>query len=162
MPEMDGLEAAKEMRRHGELDGSRIIGVSASVTESGHRDEFMAACDDFVGKPIQVDALLDKIEAQLGIVWETARPDMPVVPVVPVPSQEREELILPPPGEMLCLHELALRGDMRKIRAWATALEERDSRYGRFAGKLRELAGGFKAKAILALIEEHKEYPHDY
>ena len=46
---------------------------------------------------------------------------------------------------------------MRKIRAWATALEERDSRFSRFAGKLRELAEGFKAKAILALIEHHEE-----
>jgi hypothetical protein len=78
------------------------------------------------------------------------------------PSREREELTMPPPEEMLCLHELALRGDMRRIREWATALEERDSRFGRFADTLRDLAAGCRAQAILALIEDSKEHHHDY
>lgn len=159
MPEMDGLAAAKEMRKCCELAGTRIIGVSATVTESAHRDEFVAVCDDFMGKPIQVDALLDKIELQLGIVWERMLPD---TMVVEPHETEHEELALPPPEQMRELHELALRGDMRKIRAWATALEERDSRFSRFAGTLRELAGGFRAQAILALIEDSKEHHHDY
>jgi len=156
MPEMDGLEAAREMRRHRELAESRIIGVSATVTESSRRDEFVAACDDFLAKPIQIDTLLDKIETLLGISWETALPEMPVAPVTEIREREREEVELPPPEEMLELHELALRGDMRKIEAWATALEERYSRYERFAGTLRELAGGYKANEILALLEDHK------
>jgi signal transduction histidine kinase/DNA-binding NarL/FixJ family response regulator len=153
MPEMDGLEAAKEMRLHRELDESRIIGVSATVTESRRRDAFMAACDDFLVKPIEIDLLLEKIEAQLRIVWETA---LPGVPVAEARAEEREELTLPPTEEMIELYELALRGNMRDIQAWATALEERDNRFGRFAGRLRELAGGFKADAILALLEDNK------
>lgn len=119
----------------------------------------MAVYDDFAAKPVQIEALLDNIEAQLGIVWETAQPDMPVSEPH---EREHEELTLPPPGEMRELHELALRGDMRKIRAWASALDERDSRFSRFAGTLRKLAAGFKAKAILALIEGSKEYPDEY
>jgi CheY-like chemotaxis protein len=153
MPEMNGLETLEKMRQCPDLAETRIIGVSASVTKSGLRDEFMAACDDFVAKPIQIDTLLDKIDAGLGIVWETALPD---IPALHAPARESEEFDLPPPEDMHELHELALRGDMRKIRAWATVLEERDSRFDRFAGTLRELAAGFKAKAILALIEDSK------
>jgi signal transduction histidine kinase/CheY-like chemotaxis protein len=152
MPGMDGLEAAREIRSHRELDETRIIGVSASVTKSGHRDAFMAACDDFMAKPVRIDALLDKIEVLLRITWETA---LPGIPVAEARTEEREELPLPP-EEMRELHELALRGDMRRIQAWATDLEAGDSRFSRFAGKLRELAGGYKAKAILALIEDNK------
>jgi len=155
MPEMDGLEAAREMRRHRELAESRIIGISASVTESSRRDEFVAACDDFLAKPIQIDTLLDKIETQLRISWETAPPEAPVAPVE-TREPEREEVELPPPEELLELRELALRGDMRKIEAWATALEERDGRYERFAGTLRELAGGYKANEIRALLKDRK------
>jgi CheY-like chemotaxis protein/anti-sigma regulatory factor (Ser/Thr protein kinase) len=156
MPEMDGLEAAKEMRRHRELAESRIIGVSATVSESSRRDEFVAACDDFLAKPIQIDALLDKIGAQLGISWETAQPEVPVAPVAKALERKHEDVDLPPPEEMLELHELAMRGDMRKIQAWATALEERDSRFATFAGALRELAGGYKANDILALLEDRR------
>jgi CheY-like chemotaxis protein len=158
MPEMDGLEAVKEMRVRRDLDETRIIGVSASATKSSRRDAFIAACDDFAVKPIQLDTLLEKIESQLGIGWETA---LPGVPVAEAQAEELEELILPPPEEMIELYELALRGDMRKIQAWATALEERDDRFSRFAGRLRELAGGYKAKAILALIEPHRGKEND-
>lgn len=153
MPEMDGLEAAKEMRLHREMAETRIIGLSALVTENSRRDEFMAVCDDFMAKPIQIEQLLEKIEVQLRIVWETAPPGVPVE----AQAQELEELTLPSPEEMRELYDLALRGDMRGVRAWAAALEERDSRFSRFAGKLHELACGFKANAILALIEHNKE-----
>jgi len=157
MPEMDGLEAVQEMRLRRELDETRIIGVSASAMKSSRRDAFIAACDDFLAKPIRLDTLLGKVESQLGIVWEAALPGVPVAES----SQEREELTLPPLEEMVELHELAMRGDMRKILNWAAALEERDNRFSRFAGKLRELAGGYKAKAILALIEHHREKAND-
>jgi CheY-like chemotaxis protein len=159
MPEMDGLEAAKEMRVHRELDGSRILGVSATVTEGARRDEFMAVCDDFLAKPIDIDSLLEKIEAQLRIVWERA---LPGLAVAEAQAEEGEELVLPPPEEMIELYELAMRGDMRKILEWATALEERDNRFSRFAGRLRELAGGFKADAILALIEHNMGKENGY
>jgi hypothetical protein len=57
---------------------------------------------------------------------------------------------------MIELKDLAMRGDMRKIEAWAGALEGKDQRFSRFAGLLRDLAGSFKANSILALTEGHK------
>ena len=118
----------------------------------------MAACDDYVAKPIRIDLLLDKIESQLRIVWETELPGVPIAESAP----GREEFTLPPPEEMRELYDLALRGDMWKILDWATALEERDNRYSRFAGKIREMAGGFKADAILALTEHHNGKENEY
>jgi signal transduction histidine kinase/DNA-binding response OmpR family regulator len=158
MPVMDGFEAVKEMRRRRELDETRIIGISASATKSMLRDEFIAACDDFAAKPIQLDTLLEKIGSQLRIVWETALPLEPVA----VLASERETFALPPLQQMNELHELAMRGDMREIQAWASALEKRDNRFSRFADKLRELAKGYKANAILALIEHHLGKTNEY
>ncbi|EKD36276.1 MAG: integral membrane sensor hybrid histidine kinase [uncultured bacterium] len=43
---------------------------------------------------------------------------------------------------------------MLKIEAWATALEARNGTYRCFADRLRDLARGFKTKAILALVEQ--------
>ena len=151
MPEMDGLEAVRDMRQHRELDQTMIIGISATVTESARKEEFAAACEDFIAKPIGLELLLEKIGTQLDIVWERGLPEQPPV-AAPQPAGE-QPFEMPPPQDMTELYELAMRGDMRQIREWVDDLEERDKRYIRFAEKLRELTGAFKAKAILALVE---------
>ena len=53
------------------------------------------------------------------------------------------------------LYELAILGDMRRIANWAEDLMKSDSRYVPFANAVRQLAQGFKAKAIVALVEKH-------
>ena len=154
MPEMDGLELAKEMRHHPSLAGTSIIGASATVSDSVHKETFATVCDDFIIKPINIDLLLDKIRMHLQIVWKTAQSKTSTL----FGSESegcRENLILPPAEDMKELYELGLLGDMRRIQDWATRLENSDGKYEPFAGKLRELASGFKTKAILSLVERH-------
>jgi PAS domain S-box-containing protein len=152
MPEMDGLEAATLIRRNRELAGTRIIGASATVTESTHKEAFAAACDDFVEKPIRIDTLLEKIGTLLRIEWEAARVE--TSPEDEGGERRGEQLfVVPPPEELAGLFELAMMGDMSQIETWADALETRNDTYRCFADKLRELAGGFRTKAILALVE---------
>lgn len=152
MPGMDGLDAAKEMRAHPDLDETRIIGISASVTDSDRKESFMAVCDGFMGKPVRLDLLLEKIRDSLGIEWERVLPGR----TAPAPAPEEEASVRMPPREkMEELSELVMRGDMCKIEAWAAKLEAMDGGYGAFAGKLRQLAEGFRIKAIQALVERH-------
>ena len=66
-----------------------------------------------------------------------------------------EDYPAPPPEQLTELIELARMGNMRKIQVWATQLAERDSACNAFAERLRHLASGFKANAILALVEHH-------
>jgi PAS domain S-box-containing protein len=73
----------------------------------------------------------------------------------PAAAHVLEERDVPPPEKLLQLFELASLGDMRSIRTWAENLIESDDRYRRFAEEVRELAGGFKAKAIMALVERY-------
>ena len=155
MPGMDGLETAQEMRRLRELDGTRIIGTSATVSSSERKDAFEAVCDDFLAKPIGLEMLLEKIGRHLGIAWETELPGMPVAAAAMDTQGLEEPLRAPGQGELAQLHGLALMGDMQGIRSWAAKLEEREPEYSRFAGRLRDLAGSFKAKAILELVEQH-------
>lgn len=155
MPVMDGLEAAMEMRNSPELSGVRIIGASATVTESGRKESFTAICDDFVPKPIQIDLLLERIRIQLGIVWNLAPSDFSSSLSSGGIHGPASLLVVPPLEDLKAVHELALRGDVRRIQAWATQLEESDSKYQNFTGKLRELAATYRTKAILALLDEH-------
>jgi len=143
------------MRRLRELDGTRIIGTSATVSDSARKDAFKALCDDFIIKPIRLELLLEKIGKHLGLVWEAALPGIPAA-AAPMGTKEREEPVeVPSPEELKELYELALMGDMQRVRTWAAMLEEKDRKYSRFAGTLSDLAGRFKAKAILALVQQH-------
>jgi CheY-like chemotaxis protein len=58
MPEMDGLEATREIvRRFGDAR-PRVVAMTANAMQ-GDRDECLAAgMDDYVTKPIRVDALV--------------------------------------------------------------------------------------------------------
>ena len=150
MPVMDGLTSVRLMRADPRLDRTGIIGASASVTDSSHKNDFINICDDFVIKPIRIDLLLRKIGSRMGLEWETKE--------VVTAARERYSALdngdmpAPPLSELDALLDLALMGDMLGVERWATALEETDARYGAFAGRLKELAGGFKTKAVLALV----------
>ncbi|TWJ13660.1 HAMP domain-containing hybrid sensor histidine kinase/response regulator [Geobacter argillaceus] len=156
MPEMDGLAVAREIRQQPVLDTTRIIGVSATVMDSAHNDAFIDACDDFVSKPIRLELLLKNIQSQLGIEWETALPGMVAATTL---KEHSEATVVPPHDKIQELYELAMLGDMRKIQAWASTLVESDDSYIPFSTTLRELAGGFKAKAIMALVKQHRGAP---
>jgi len=67
MPVLDGIEAARQIRR---LDGDRsrvpIIAVTANTMFELSERVDGAEIDDFVPKPIHTDALLAAIDRQLG------------------------------------------------------------------------------------------------
>ena len=149
MPGMDGVETAQKLRALARHPGVKIIGASATVSGSPRKDAFCALCDDFVAKPIRIDLLLEKIGRQLGIDWEQAQDHG-----AGKRGKEQAALLTPPRAELEELHQLARLGDMRKILAWGARMEE-DQAYRPFVARLRELAGAFKTKAILALVERH-------
>jgi CheY-like chemotaxis protein len=155
MPEMDGLEAAREIRQRPELSATRIIGASATVTDSAHKEGFAEICDAFVTKPIQIDSLLERIREQLKITWNRAPSESSSSNAAAGADFTVYSLEIPPRDKLKEVHELALLGDVRKIQAWAAQLEENDPKYRLFSGKLRELAGSYRTKAILALLDEH-------
>lgn len=153
MPGGDGLEAAGEMRRHPELDGVRVIGVSASDAPKDCLESFMAACDAFLSKPIKMDLLCDRIRELLGIEWEFANMGG-AGPAENSPVVTLQEIEVPPIGKLSELHEFAMRGDMRRIHAWAATLAEEEPDYAAFARQIMELARSFQTRAILAMLDE--------
>ncbi|MBT1073001.1 ATP-binding protein [Pelotalea chapellei] len=155
MPKMSGLESASEMRKRPELSGTKIIGASAIATDSSSKEAFMAACDAFVIKPIRIDVLLERIGEQLGLTWITKSSPPTADSVTTGANDSVDHFEIPPLDELKAVHELSLLGDMRKIQAWAVQLEKNEPRYSIFACKLRELAGSYRTKAILSLLDEH-------
>lgn len=69
MPEMDGLQATRELRKISEEDLPKqpiIIALTANAMESEKRDCFEAGMDDFLAKPIRWELLAATLEKWFG------------------------------------------------------------------------------------------------
>jgi len=70
MPEMDGLEATREIVRRHDRTRPRIVAMTANAMQ-GDREQCLAAgMDDYITKPIRVDALVE------ALTHTTARKDV--------------------------------------------------------------------------------------
>ena len=75
MPEMDGYEATRQIRRH-EKEGRHtpIIAMTASAM-AGDRERCLAAgMDDYISKPIKLHVVAAVLERWLGRVAEEPAP----------------------------------------------------------------------------------------
>ena len=62
MPEMDGLEATRQIRARHADNGPRIVAMTANAMEGDREACFAAGMDDYVSKPIRVHELLEALE----------------------------------------------------------------------------------------------------
>jgi len=66
MPELDGVEAARQIRNRHLLSQTPIFAISAYTTRDVKVDAVAAGCTEVFGKPLDLEALLEKIRATLG------------------------------------------------------------------------------------------------
>ena len=66
MPRMDGVEATRQLRQRQTLAQIPIFVISAYTTHDVKQDALAAGCTEVFPKPIDIDALLNKIKARLG------------------------------------------------------------------------------------------------
>jgi len=59
MPELDGFEATRQLRRHGRTNAIPIIAVTAM--EGAHQLAIQAGANDFVRKPVDIRRLVAKV-----------------------------------------------------------------------------------------------------
>ena len=66
MPEMDGVEATRQLRQRNTLSRIPIFAISAYATADVKEDAMAAGCAEVFAKPLDVESLLGRIKATLG------------------------------------------------------------------------------------------------
>lgn len=164
MPGMDGLETVTEIRKHPELEHARIIGLSATITEGGHKQAFVEACDDFVAKPVQAELLLEKIQAQLHLVWETAA--APTPPTDLAAATARGEPARIPSADVLeAMRQSADKGNFGALEQVLADLLAEDPAYAAFCQTMQQFVARYDEEGIQAFLDnlrtEHHEGNHE-
>jgi CheY-like chemotaxis protein len=67
MPEMDGVEATRQLRLRHTLSRTPIFAISAYATADVKQDAMAAGCAEVFLKPLEIEKLLGRIRTALGV-----------------------------------------------------------------------------------------------
>ncbi|MFO1349591.1 MAG: cache domain-containing protein [Gammaproteobacteria bacterium] len=157
MPNLDGLETTRRLRKRPNLKQIAIIMLSASAFDMHKEQCLSAGCDDFIPKPVKVDELLRALQRLLALEWiyEAAPGKAPArgnggAPADGDAPPVSEGLPRPVAAELLAAARIGhYEGVLEQI-AHLCAVDER---FAPLASHLRDLTQQFQFDKICALIE---------
>lgn len=156
MPVMDGLEATRQIRQTRILKDIVIIAASANVFEQDHHNSLTTGCNDFIGKPIQTELLLEKLQTHLQLEWVYEETDSSKVqPEKHLQALTNQALAIPATETVKKLYELSEMGDIGGILEAIGRIEQADSQFAPFTAQLRQLTEEFQLQEISELLEPY-------
>jgi signal transduction histidine kinase/DNA-binding NarL/FixJ family response regulator len=157
MPVLDGFEAARQIRRMTELNGTRritLIAMSGHAYDKDMQHSAQAGCDAFLTKPVEVRKLFAVLAAQLKLTWLYRA----AAGQAAEPGELRDDhLVPPPPAEMADLLDLAWQGALPRLKQRALQIAQLDERYRPFTARLCQLVDEFDEDQVLALLERYRD-----
>ncbi|MDB5313798.1 MAG: divK 3 [Gemmataceae bacterium] len=103
LPGIDGWEATRRLKANPDTAPIPVIALSAHATADAKEKAFAVGCVEFETKPVQMDRLVEKVQAALAARPPgTTAPPPPTAPPAAVPDEGPKTLVLPrPTGTML-------------------------------------------------------------
>jgi CheY-like chemotaxis protein len=74
MPELDGVEATRQIRERQTLSKTPIFAITAYGTYDLKQDALAAGCNEVFTKPLELESLLTKIKSTLAHVTSSPQP----------------------------------------------------------------------------------------
>lgn len=152
MANMDGMAAARAIRRTPGLENTPIIAASASSTDLARAAEEQGAFVACLRKPFETDLLLDAIQRALNLQWQYE--ESPRDAAVSGMGQADTAVVVPPRPALEELLDLARVGKLVRVEQVALELEQSDARYAPFVRRLYALARGFEEERLVAMLED--------
>ena len=155
MPGLDGLTVTRRIREIASLKEVIIIAISASAFAKDQESSLAAGCNEFISKPFELETLLQVIGVQMKLDWIY---DEQVVALGEAEAVTSEPSVAPPPpDEVEVLVDMAMKGDIKGLRAKAVELARLAPRYKPFATQLGQLAKHYRVNQIRAWLSPYVE-----
>ncbi len=103
MPEMDGIETCREIRKHDNLQNTIIAFLSARGEDYSQIAGFEAGADDYITKPIRMNLLLSRVKAILKRAEQASPDNSPAPDPNRSVMMDRERFIVIKDGEEIVL-----------------------------------------------------------
>ncbi len=158
MPGMSGWEVAAALRAL-EPPQPKIMMVSANAHDYSRGGDRNSPHDAFLVKPIEIDSMLERIGALLGLRW-VYEGDAPVPEETPVEQTTPR----PPARARRYVDELAQLGrigHVRGIEAKLRELEAAEPESRAFVARLQQLVANFDMKGYVSLLDSVREEVRD-
>jgi PAS domain S-box-containing protein len=152
MPVLDGFEATRRLRGLPGHEKLVIVAVSASAFKHDRADSLAVGCDDFLSKPIQLEALLECLQHHLALVWTRHKPERKRL----LQSDQRKDdttMHWPTSGALEELKRLAAIGDLHGLMSATETLEDADISLKPFINHLQQLARSFQVNQIQRFLK---------
>ena len=159
MPQMDGLEMARQIRQLTEFQTTILIATSASVFATEQQKSLDCGYNGFLPKPIQAKEILQILKNYFDLTWiehNSAQifgiadeDNTKLKPQEPAP-----EMIIPPSEELIPLYEAAQIGHVEKVQQEIFRLQELSPDYINFAIKILEFAHNFDYEKLVVFLEQ--------
>lgn len=154
MPILSGIEATQQIKQDSALNTIPIIAMSASVFNRDIKNSFLAGCDDFLGKPLNINKLFGLLQDHLKLKWTylTTAPN-PLPPSAQAITLNHLPQI--PEPELAALLDLAMSGNLDEIQQRAASLKTLNADFIPLADELRRLAKSYEEDKIMELLTHY-------
>jgi PAS domain S-box-containing protein len=156
MPAMDGWMMIQQLQRANQENSMITIASSARVAEGDRQKSLAAGAHDFLAKPIQVDLLLNLLQAHLKLEWIYDQGGERRQESRAVAGETKPILVAPPLDVLDRLFDLARRGNIPKLITAIETLKQADPQFVAFSTQLRSLADNFQIRKIQAFIDSFR------
>ena len=153
IPDARGIDLIRRLRSEQTGDGPVIMVISGKVEPEVRELVREAGADDYLIKPVSLDAVLDRLKQRLGLKWvieERRR-----ARAAELPKDDADKPVAPPPTEDLqALYTLTRMGYVSGISAYVRKLAESDPETAGFRRAIERRLAEFDLETISQWIEQ--------
>ena len=155
MPNMDGFELMVKLHENSQTNSIPIIVSSAKVFEAERQKSLEAGAKSFLPKPLQVEELLNALQALLQLEWIYEESKSAKLSSTEGQNSTAEsQLILPSQDILQKLYHLAMMGDIPTIEEMLKDVTNQGTEFIVFTKQIGELAANFQTRKIRNFLEQ--------